>query len=240
MVVEDIREGRCECGIAVGSDSSVYEECVVRFNLLSALTIENDLLTRASRPFDVDRSGFVLGEGAAAMIICSSSFLEKHRLSPIARISGVGDATDNFHRTRSSPDGSAIAASMKAALFDAGLTPDQISHINAHGTSTPENDKMESLGIRIAFGAAATKPFVSSNKSMIGHTLTAAGVIEGVFSVLSLRDQVVPPNINCQNLDETLGITIATTEVKNAPVNHVLSNSFGFGGQNVSLVFSRL
>jgi 3-oxoacyl-[acyl-carrier-protein] synthase II len=149
-------------------------------------------------------------------------------------------AADTFHRTRSNPDGKAIIRSMQGAIDDAGIAPEDVTYINAHGTSTPENDKMEYQGIQNVFGAHAEKGLaVSSNKSMIGHTLTAAGAVEASFSVMTLVDETLPPTINYEVPDPNLPLDVVPNEARKASPDFALSNSFGFGGQNVSLVFAR-
>jgi 3-oxoacyl-[acyl-carrier-protein] synthase II len=237
--VETLRDGAHDVALVVGSDASVYEESIARFCLLSAMTTRNDHPTGACRPFSADRDGFVMGEGAGALLLVSDDLVRRLGLEPIARVSGVGSATDNFHRTRSTPDGQAIVGSMAAALVDAGLKPTAVRHVNAHGTGTPENDKMESLGINLLFGPHAPEVSVTSNKSMVGHTLTAAGVVEGILAVETLRNRVIPPTINFDTPDPDLGVSVVGNHAAPLEGEHVLSNSFGFGGQNVSIVFSR-
>ena len=154
-------------------------------------------------------------------------------------INGCGEMADSFHRTRSSPDGKPIIGCIRNALNDAGLVPDDIDYINPHGTGTPENDKTEYLGVSTVFGERAQSIPISSNKSMIGHTLSAAGAIESVFSLLTLEHQRLPPTINYEVPDPTIVLDVVPNKARDGRVTHVLSNSFGFGGQNVSLVMSR-
>jgi 3-oxoacyl-[acyl-carrier-protein] synthase II len=151
-------------------------------------------------------------------------------------IRGCGEKSDSFHRTRSNPSGEAIIRAMRNTIADAGLEPGAIGYVNAHGTSTPENDKMETLGLRAVFGESA--PPISSNKSMLGHTLSAAGAIEAVFSLLTIRHQLLPPTINHEEPDPAITLDVVPNTARAAQVTHVLSNSFGFGGQNVCLVIS--
>jgi 3-oxoacyl-[acyl-carrier-protein] synthase II len=238
LALESVRAGEEGLALIIGSDSSVHEEVMIRFSLLSAMSTANARPTQAMKPFSKGRDGFVLGEGAAAMVIASEDAVRRWHLTPIARLSGAGDATDNFHRTRSAPDGKAIIASMARALADAGLDPAEINYVNAHGTSTVENDKMESFGIREVFGTHASRLWVTANKSMVGHTVIAAGIVEAVFSVLSILEKTIPPTINYEEPDETLGVRVVCGAPIRVPVRHVLSNSFGFGGQNVSLILS--
>jgi 3-oxoacyl-[acyl-carrier-protein] synthase II len=154
-------------------------------------------------------------------------------------VAGCGDATDNFHRTRSNPSGERIKLCIERALADARVKPADIGYVNAHGTSTPENDKMEALGLRLVFGSSISSVPVSSSKSMIGHTLAAAGVVEAAISLLALEHRTCPPSINIENFDDDLGINVIKNSNHNESMNFVLSNSFGFGGQNVSLVLER-
>ena len=154
-------------------------------------------------------------------------------------LAGCGELTDSFHRTRSSPDGKPIIGCMLKTLADAGMTPEQIDHINAHGTATPENDKMEYLTTSAVFGELATKIPVSSNKSMVGHTISAAGTVEAVFSLLTLEHQRIPPTINYETPDPAILFDVVANTARDARVTAVMSNSFGFGGQNASLILTR-
>lgn len=237
MAVEAIQRGEAEAAIALGADGSVQPEAVIRFSLLSALTARNDDPERASRPFERTRDGFVMSEGAAALVLESLEHATARGAAVLGILAGCGERADSFHRTRSNPDGSAIIGAMRNAIADAGLAPADIGYVNAHGTGTPENDKMETLGMRAVFGDAP--PPISSNKSMIGHTLSAAGAIEAAFSLLTIRDQILPPTINHAEPDPAITLDVVPNVAR--PVNglrHVLSNSFGFGGQNVCLVVS--
>ena len=235
--VEAIRRGETEAALCVGTDSSVWPEIIIRFGLLSALSTRNEVPELASRPFTRTRDGFVMGEGAGALVLESLEAAQARGARVLGVVSGIGETVDPFHRTRASPEGKPIAACMRNAIADAGLQPDDIDYINAHGTSTPENDKTEYLGISAVMGSHALP--VSSNKSMIGHTLSAAGAIEAVFSLLTLQHQKLPPTINYQEPDPEIPLDVVPNVARDARVRHVLSNSFGFGGQNVSLVLSR-
>ena len=237
MAVEAIQRGEAEAAIALGADGSVQPEAVIRFSLLSALTARNDDPEKASRPFEKTRDGFVMSEGAAALVLESLEHATKRGATVIGILAGCGERADSFHRTRSNPDGHAIIGAMRNAIADAGLQPADIGYVNAHGTGTPENDKMETLGMRAVFGDAP--PPISSNKSMLGHTLSAAGAIEAAISLLTIRDQVLPPTINHNEPDPAITLDVVPNVAR--PVSglrHVLSNSFGFGGQNVCLVVS--
>jgi 3-oxoacyl-[acyl-carrier-protein] synthase II len=234
--VEAIRRGECAAALAVGADGSMSAESLIRFSLLSALSAANDVPEQAAKPFSRNRDGFVMAEGAAALVLESGERARQRGAEILGYVIGCGEAADTFHRTRSNPNGWAIVASMRRAIEDAGLAPDEIDYINAHGTGTPENDKMECLGVQQVFGERAGRVPISSNKSMIGHTLTAAGAVEAAFSLLTLRDRLLPPTINYAVPDPALPLDVVPNRAREAKVRTVLSNSFGFGGQNVSLV----
>ena len=236
--LEAIRRGETEIALCVGTDASINPESIIRFSLLSALSTRNDPPSAASRPFSKDREGFVMAEGAGALVIESLAHARARGATILGVLSGTGEMTDSFHRTRSSPDGRPIIGSLRNALADAGLAPEAIGYINAHGTGTPENDKMEWLGVSTVFGEQASTLPMSSNKSMIGHTLTAAGAVEAVFTLLSLRHQLLPPTINYDIPDPALPVDCVPNIARPARFAHAMSNSFGFGGQNVCLVLS--
>ena len=235
--LEAIRRGETGAALCVGTDAPVNIEALVRFSLLSALSTRNDPPAGAARPFSKDRDGFVMAEGAAALVLESLAHAQARGAEILGVLEGCGERADSFHRTRSSPDGKPIITCMAEAIADAGLSPDDIGYINAHGTGTPENDKMEWLGVSAVFGARASSLPISSNKSMIGHTLSAAGAIEAAFTVLTLREGILPPTINYEVPDPALPVDCVPNVARPARVAHALSNSFGFGGQNVSLVF---
>ncbi|MBX3582580.1 MAG: beta-ketoacyl-ACP synthase [Rhizobiaceae bacterium] len=237
--VEAIRRGEADRAISIGADGSVTAEALIRFSLLSALSTQNDFPEKASKPFSRDRDGFVIAEGAAALVLESleSALARGARVLGILR--GCGERADDFHRTRSKPDGSPAIAAVRAALSDAGLSESQIGYVNAHGTSTPENDKMEHLSLSTVFGENIRNIPVSSNKSMIGHTLSAAGAVEAAFSLLTMREGIIPPTINYDNPDPAIELDVVPNVKRSADVSSVLSNSFGFGGQNACLVLTR-
>jgi 3-oxoacyl-[acyl-carrier-protein] synthase II len=236
--VEAIRRGGCDTALAIGTDGSIQAESVIRFSLLSALSTANEEPARAAKPFSRNRDGFVMAEGAAALVLEDPDKAEARGAEILGYILGCGEAADTFHRTRSNPNGAAIVRCMRAALADAGLGIEEVDYINAHGTGTPENDKMEAFCIQQVFGARAVEVPISSNKSMIGHTLTAAGAIEAAFSILTLKHQLLPPTINHHQPDPAIPLDVVPNQARPAKVRRVLSNSFGFGGQNVSLVLS--
>ncbi|WP_439627609.1 beta-ketoacyl-ACP synthase [Shinella sp.] len=236
--VEAIRQGRTDRALTVGTDGSVTAEALIRFALLSALSTQNDPPTRASKPFSKDRDGFVIAEGAATLVLESLESAIARGAKVLGILKGCGEKADHFHRTRSSPDGGPAIATIRAALEDAGIDESGIGYINAHGTSTPENDKMEYLSMSTVFGEKLAGIPVSSNKSMIGHTLTAAGAVEAVFSIQTMLTGTLPPTINYTNPDPAIVLDVVPNVKRDARVTAVLSNSFGFGGQNASLVMT--
>jgi 3-oxoacyl-[acyl-carrier-protein] synthase II len=236
--VEAIRRGEADAALCVGTDGSVNPESLIRFSLLSALSTANDPPQEAAKPFSKNRDGFVMAEGAAAVVLESLQAARARGAKILGVVAGCGEMADAFHRTRSSPDGKAIIGCIRNALADARLSPEDIDYVNPHGTGTPENDKMEFLGISTVFGERAKTIPVSSNKSMVGHTLSAAGTVETVFTLLTLQHQRVPPTINYKIPDPAIPLDVVPNTARDATVRHALSNSFGFGGQNVSLVLS--
>ena len=234
--VEAIRRGETDAALVVGTDCSVNPESLIRFSLLSALSTRNDPPSAASRPFSKDREGFVMAEGAGALVLESLSSARARGATVLGLIKGCGEVADGFHRTRSSPDGKPIIACIRNALSDAGLDADAVDYINAHGTGTPENDKMEWVGVSAVFGDRAGLIPMSSNKSMIGHSLTAAGAVEAIFTLLTIRNGLLPPTINYDIPDPALPVDCVPNVAREAVVRHAISNSFGFGGQSVCLV----
>ncbi len=237
--VEAIRRGETEAALCIGTDGSVNPEALIRFSLLSALSTANDPPESAAKPFAKNRDGFVMAEGAAALVLESYESAKARGAKILGVLAGCGEMADSFHRTRSSPDGKPIIACIRNAIADAGLSPDDIDYINPHGTGTPENDKMEFLGVSAVFGERAKSIPMSSNKSMIGHSLSAAGAVETVFTLLTLEHQRLPPTINYVVPDPAIPLDVVPNTARDAKVRHAMSNSFGFGGQNVSLVMSR-
>ncbi|RJT42058.1 beta-ketoacyl-ACP synthase [Mesorhizobium waimense] len=237
--VEAIRRGECDKALSIGADGSATAEALIRFSLLSALSTHNDIPEKASKPFSKDRDGFVLAEGSGALVLESLEAALARGATILGIMRGCGEKADDFHRTRSKPDGSPAIAAVRAALADAGLGEDQIDYVNAHGTSTPENDKMEHLSLSTVFGERIGSMPISSNKSMIGHTLSAAGAVEAAFSLMTMRESVIPPTINYDNPDPAIVLDVVPNKKRNAEVGTVLSNSFGFGGQNTCLVMAR-
>jgi 3-oxoacyl-[acyl-carrier-protein] synthase II len=237
--VETIRRGEADAALCVATEGTVNPEALVRFSLLSALSTQNAPPQAASKPFSKNRDGFVMAEGAGALVLESYEAAVARGASILGVVAGCGELTDSFHRTRSSPDGKPIIGCMRKTLADAGMTPDQIDHINAHGTATPENDKMEYLATAAVFGDHTSKIPVSSNKSMVGHTISAAGAVEAIFSLLTLEHQRIPPTINYELPDPAISFDVVGNKARDARVTAVMSNSFGFGGQNASLILTR-
>jgi len=237
--VEAIRRGESDRALAIGADGSATAEALIRFSLLSALSTQNELPQKASKPFSRDRDGFVLAEGSAALVLESLEAAQARGARVLGVLRGCGERADDFHRTRSKPDGSPAIAAVRAALADAGLEEDGIDYVNAHGTSTPENDKMEHLSLSTVFGERMRSIPISSNKSMIGHTLSAAGAIEAAVSLLTMQNGVIPPTINYDHPDPAIELDVVPNMKRSASVATVLSNSFGFGGQNACLVMGR-
>ncbi|MFN2328879.1 MAG: beta-ketoacyl-ACP synthase II [Chromatocurvus sp.] len=210
------------------------------FAAARALSTRNDDPAAASRPWDRERDGFVLGDGAGVLMLEEYEFAKARGAHMYAEVSGFGMSGDAYHMTLPPEDGSGAARAMANALGDAGLAPDAIDYINAHGTSTQAGDLAESRAIESVLGSAAEAVAVSSTKSMIGHLLGAAGAVEAIYTILALRDQVAPPTINLDNPDEGCRLNFVPNTAQQRPIRHALSNSFGFGGTNGSLVFSRL
>jgi 3-oxoacyl-[acyl-carrier-protein] synthase II len=237
--VEAIRRGETQAALCIGTDGSVNTESLIRFSLLSALSTQNDDPAIASKPFSKNRDGFVMGEGAGALVLENAESAKARGARILGYVLGCGEKGDGFHRTRSSPDGAPIIAAIKGALDDAGLEPDAVDAINAHGTSTPENDRMEAMGCIAVFGERMQHVPISSNKSMIGHALTAAGAVEAVISMMSLQNQRIPPTINYAVPDPAISLDVVPHTARDTSIRHILSNSFGFGGQNTCLLFGQ-
>lgn len=237
---EIIRRGAADVMVAGGSEASITTFGIATFAQARALSSRNDDPQGASRPFDADRDGFVMGEGGGVLILESLDHARARGAEPLAEITGYGMSADAYHITLPKPGGSGAAKSMKAALADAGLEPADIGYINAHGTSTPANDATETAAIKIAMGEAAHRIPVSSTKSMTGHLLGGAGAAEAVISILAMREGVLPPTINYTTPDPECDLDYVPNEAREATMGHVMSNSFGFGGHNATLIFSKV
>jgi 3-oxoacyl-[acyl-carrier-protein] synthase II len=234
-----IQRGDADVMICGGAESAITPMSVAGFASMRALSTRNDDPQHASRPFERDRDGFVIGEGAGIMILEELEFARKRGARIYAEVVGYGMSADAFHLTMPDESGSGAIRVMQKALRDAGVRPEQVGYINAHGTSTPYNDKFETLAIKQTFGEHAYKLAVSSTKSMTGHLLGAAGGIEGVFSALAIHRKMLPPTINYVNPDPDCDLDYIPNEPRAAEVDYALSNSFGFGGTNAALLFKR-
>ena len=234
-----IQRGDADVMICGGAESAITPMSVAGFASMRALSTRNDDPQHACRPFERDRDGFVIGEGAGIMILEELELAKKRGARIYAEIVGYGMAADAFHLTMPDETGSGARRVMQKTIKDAGIRPDQVGYINAHGTSTPYNDKFETLAIKHTFGEHAYKLAVSSTKSMTGHLLGAAGGIEGVFSVLAIHRNILPPTINYVNPDPDCDLDYVPNEPRPAVVDYVLSNSFGFGGTDAALLFKR-
>ncbi len=234
-----IERGDADAMICGGAESAITPMSVAGFASLKALSTRNNDPQKASRPFDAERDGFVIGEGAGLMILEELEFAKARGAKIYAEIVGYGMSGDAFHITAPDETGSGPKRVMLKAMKDAGIGPEQIGYINAHGTSTPYNDKYETLAIKLAFGDHAQNVAISSTKSMVGHALGAAGGIEAVFSVLAIHEKVLPPTTNYEFPDPECDLDYIPNEARVAEVEYVLSNSFGFGGTNACLIFKR-
>ena len=237
---EIIRRGDADVMLSGGTHSMIHPFGVTGFNLLTALSTSNDEPQRASRPFDRLRNGFVLGEGAAMVVLEELEHAQKRGAHIFGEVRGYGTTADAYRITDIHPEGRGAIACMNMALKDAGVAPADVDYVNAHGTSTTVNDKVESLACRRVFGESADQVPVSSTKSMMGHLIAAAGVTELIVCLLAMRDSVLPPTINYENPDPLCDLDYIPNEAREASCDVALNNSFGFGGQNITLVVGRL
>lgn len=235
-----IAYGDADLMLAGGAEHATTPTAVGGFISARALSERNDDPTRASRPWDKDRDGFVLSDGAGALLLEEYEHARQRGARIYAELVGFGMSDDAYHMTAPPEDGSGAAASMAAALADAAINPDQVAYVNAHATSTPLGDRGEIVAIKRAFGSASERLMVSSTKSVTGHLLGAAGAVEAIFSVLALRDGVVPPTINLDHPDADCDLDLVPHTARNVAMEYVMSNSFGFGGTNGTLVFRRI
>ena len=235
---EIIRQGEADIMLSGGAHSMIHPFGLTGFNLLTALSTNNDHPQQASRPFDRDRDGFVLGEGAAMLILEELEHAKQRGAQIFGEVAGYGSTADAYRITDIHPEGRGATACIRLALKDAGLNYDQIDYVNAHGTSTAVNDKVETRAIKQALESAAYKTPVSSTKSMMGHLIAAAGSAEAIVCLMAMRDGLLPPTINYVNPDPDCDLDYVPNHVREGKVETTLSNSFGFGGQNVSLIFS--
>jgi 3-oxoacyl-[acyl-carrier-protein] synthase II len=237
---EIIKRGDADMMLAGGAEAGVFEPLLGGFAAMRALSTRNDDPQAASRPFDTGRDGFVVGEGSGVLVIEALEHAQARGATPLAELMGYGATADASHITLPAPGGMGAVRAARRALAKAGLTPADISHVNAHATSTPEGDKAELQSLRTIFGEDAGRVAVTANKSMLGHTLGAAGAIEAIATIMAMRDGCVPPTINLTDRDpagEGLDLTPGTAASRS--IQYAMSNSFGFGGQNTTLVFRR-
>ena len=236
---ETIRRGDAKAMIAGGGEKAITPIAMAAFDNMHALSRRNDDPQGASRPFDATRDGFVMGEGAGMLILEDLEFAKARGAKILAELVGYGATGDAYHITEPAPGGSGLVRAMRRALQKAELRPDQVDYINAHGTSTPYNDRTETQAIKTCFGEHAYRLAISSTKSMIGHTLGAAGAVEAVISIMTILTGVIPPTINLHHPDPDCDLDYVPNEARQATVNVAMSNSMGFGGHNTCLIFKR-
>jgi len=234
-----IKRGEADCMIAGGTESTITPLCMAGFNAMKALSTRNGEPTRASRPFDKERDGFVVGEGAGVLVLEELEGARKRGAKIYAEIAGYGANSDAYHITMPAPDGTGAARCMELAIEDAKIPPGGVDYINAHGTSTYYNDLYETKAIKKVFGEHAKKLAVSSTKSMTGHLLGAAGGVEAVFTALAIKTGIIPPTVNYENPDPECDLDYVPNTAREAGIRAALSNSFGFGGTNAVLAFKR-
>ena len=234
-----IRRGDAEIALAGGTEAAITPICMAGFAAAKALTTKNGDPARASRPFDKTRDGFVMAEGAGLLVIESEEHALQRGATILAELAGYGATSDAFHITQPAEDGAGAVRAMRKALAAAGLQPDEIDYLNAHGTSTPMNDKLETLAIKKVFGEYAYELPVSSTKSMTGHLLGAAGAVEAGVCVMALQNQVIPPTANYETPDPDCDLDYVPNSARSAQLEAVMTNSLGFGGHNASLVFRK-
>lgn len=235
-----IRNGWCDVMLAGGSEATVCSMAIGGFAAMKALSTRNDEPTRASRPWDKGRDGFVLAEGSATLVLESLEHAEKRGANILCEVTGYGVSSDAYHMTSPAPEHAGAQQAVNMALMDAELKPNQIDYVNAHGTSTPVGDVLEAVALKKVMGDHAKKVWISSTKSMTGHTLGAAGAIEGAFCIMALKDQIVPPTINLEDIDPECDLDFVPGQARDGKITHVLNNSFGFGGTNACVIFSKL
>jgi 3-oxoacyl-[acyl-carrier-protein] synthase II len=223
-----------------GSDAVIIPIAMAGLSNMGALSTRNDDPQRASRPFDLNRDGFVMGEGAAVMVLEELEFAQARGAQILAEISGYGATNDAFHISAPAENGAGAALCMEAALNNAGMEINDIDYINAHGTSTFLNDRSETAAIKTVFGDRAYQMPVSSTKSMTGHLLGASGAVEAVICVKALQDEIVPPTINYENPDPECDLDYVPNQARSVKIRNIMSNSFGFGGHNATIIFSRV
>lgn len=232
--------GYADAMVCGGSEASITPMGIAGFNAMKAMSTRNDSPQTASRPYDRDRDGFVMGEGAGAFVIEPYENAVKRGAKIYAEIAGVGMSADAYHLSAPHPEGDAVVAAMKMAMDDAGISPSDIQYINAHGTSTPLGDIAELKAIKKCFGDAVKDINISATKSMTGHLLGAAGVIESIACVLAIQHQTVPPTINIENLDPEVDVNVTPNKAVKREIRYALNNGFGFGGHNATVIFKKV
>ncbi len=232
--------GYADAMICGGCEASITPMGIAGFNAMRAMSTRNDSPQTASRPYDKDRDGFVMGEGAGAFVIESLEHAEKRGATIYAEIAGVGMSADAYHMSAPHPEGDAVVAAMQMAMNEAGISPYDIQYINTHGTSTPLGDIAELKAIKKCFGDAIHSINISATKSMTGHLLGAAGVIESIACVLAIQHQTVPPTINIEHLDPEVDVNVTPNKAVQREINYVLNNGFGFGGHNATIIFKKV
>lgn len=240
VAARTIAYGDADVMVAGAAEMASTKLGIGGFAAMRALSTRNDEPEKASRPWDKDRDGFVLGDGAGMVVLESYEHATARGAKIYAELIGFGMSADAYHITSPDPEGRGGAAAMDAAIADAGIKPSDIQYINAHGTSTPTGDQLEVMGVKLSFGEHAYRLAMSSTKSMIGHLLGAAGAVEAIFCILAIRDQVAPPTINLDNPGEGCDLNFVANVAQKMPINVALSNSFGFGGTNGSLIFRKI
>ena len=240
MAFEAIRRGDVDAAITGGSEAAICPIGVAGFNSCQALSKRNENPQQASRPFDSKRDGFVLGEGAGVIILENETSMKRHGATPISEMVGYGSTADAYHITQPGPGGEGGARAMNKAITQSQINPEQIDYINAHGTSTPLNDKFETMAMKSVFDDHAYEISISSTKSMTGHLLGASGALESVISVMALEKSTIPPTINYQSPDPDCDLDYTPNTKTMKSLNYAMSNSFGFGGHNASLVFKNI
>jgi 3-oxoacyl-[acyl-carrier-protein] synthase II len=236
---EMIRRGSADVMLAGGAEASLVNVAMAGLNVMTALSTRNDDPTRASRPFDKDRDGFVMGEGAGMLVLEALEHAQARGAKILAEVTGYGTTDDAYHISAPAENGAGAALCMQLALENAGLKPEEIDYINAHGTSTHLNDLSETAAIKTTFGAQAYKVSISSTKSMTGHLLGASGAVEAMVCVQVLQNNILPPTINYQTPDPACDLDYVPNQARQLQTRHIMSNSFGFGGHNATLIFSR-
>ena len=234
-----IRRGQEDIVLAGGSEAPLVPVAVAGFNALRALSRFNEDPAKASRPFDVQRDGFVMGEGAAVLVLESEESANRRGVTPLAEIKGYAATSDAYHLTEPMASGESAARAMSNALEEAGVDPSEVDYINAHGTSTPLNDRHETMAIKVALGEDAYRVPLSSTKSMTGHLLGSGGALEACFCVLAMENSIIPPTINLNDPDPDCDLDYTPNQARSKEINVTLSNSFGFGGHNSVLVFGK-